>query len=190
MENGNNEQHHSRALLTDLVDRRLVPDQIKEIQSAEKDPDRFDQYVSILSERVPWPEQILLPIHEHLFIVAKDGQAITKAACGHEFGDWRINYKVLCRVRVRRSAESLAEIYEPGFAIDPALVDMREFICPGCGSLLEVDAVPLNYPVERDFFPDLKVFYEEWLGRPLPVDPGDYVDQTPALLRSWAAEPS
>src|SRR5438445_10953468 len=111
---GVHEQHDPRELIADLVDRKLGIDQIKEIQSTEKDPNRFDTYMSILQERVPWPEQIILAIHDHLFVVAKDGAAITKALCGHEFGDWRENWKLKTRIRVRRPAEELLEGYQPG----------------------------------------------------------------------------
>ena len=47
--------------------------------------------------------------------------------------------------------------------------EIREFICPGCGTLLEVEAVPPGYPVTFDFLPDLEGFYEQILGRPLPA---------------------
>jgi acetone carboxylase gamma subunit len=47
-------------------------------------------------------------------------------------------------------------------------MEIREYICPGCATLLEVDAVPPGWPVIFDFLPDLEGFYEEWLGRPLP----------------------
>jgi acetone carboxylase gamma subunit len=183
---GISEQHDPRELIADLVDRKLGRDQIKEIQSTEKDPNRFDTYLGIIQERVPWPEQVILAIHDHLFIVAKDGRAITKALCGHEFGDWRENWKLHSRIRVRRTEAELLEIYEPGCTIDPRVVDFREFICPGCGVLLDVDAVPPNYPIERDFLPDLRAFYEEWLDRPLPADVGDYEERSPAVIAGWA----
>jgi acetone carboxylase gamma subunit len=48
---------------------------------------------------------------------------------------------------------------------------LREYFCPGCLALLEVEAVPPGYPVIHDFVPDLEGFYEAWLGRPL-LTPG------------------
>jgi len=36
------------------------------------------------------------------------------------------------------------------------------------GRLASVDGVPPTYPVEIDFTPDPRAFYEEWLGRALP----------------------
>lgn len=182
------EQHHPRELICDLVERKLDWRQLKEIQSGEKDPDRFEKYLSVLQERVPWEETILLPIHDHLFIVAKDGKAITKTLCGQELGDWRENWKLRTRIRVRRTREELLEVYAENVTIDPTIVELREFICPGCGTLLDVDAVPPHYPIEREFLPDLKTFYEEWLGWKLPVDVGEFEDRSLGVIRAWAAK--
>jgi len=38
------------------------------------------------------------------------------------------------------------------------------FYCPGCYTVLEVEAVPPGYPILHDFQPDLETFYSEWLG--------------------------
>ena len=46
---------------------------------------------------------------------------------------------------------------------------LREYFCPGCKTLLEVEAVPPGYPISHDFVPDLEGFYGEWLGRELPT---------------------
>ncbi len=180
------EQHHPRELIRDLVARKLDWRQIKEIQSAEKDPDRFDKYLSLLQERMPWPDTILLPIHDHLFIVANDRGVLTKTLCGQELGDWRENWKLRVLIHVRRTRQELLEVYAENVTLDPTVVELREFICPGCGTLLDVDAVPPHYPVERDFFPDLRTFYEDWLGRELPVDVGDYEERSAEVLRTWA----
>ncbi len=185
---GATEQHHPRELIRDLVDRKLDWRQIKDIQSAEKDPDRFEKYLSVLQERVPWAETILLPIHDHVFIVAKDGRAITKTLCGRDLGDWRENWKLHVLIRVRRTREELLEVYADNVTIDPTVVELREFVCPGCGALLDVDAVPPNYPIERDFFPDLKTFYEDWLGRKLPADVGEYEERSAAVLHDWSGK--
>lgn len=182
------EQHHPRERIAGLIDRQFHFTQIKEIQSAEKDPDRFEHYVALLQERVPWPEPILLPIHEHLFIVAKEQSAITKAYCGHEFGDWRQNWKLHCRISVRRTLDDLMEIYPPGTSLDPSVTEFREFICPGCGTLLDVDAVPPHYPIEREFFPDIRTFYEQWLEQPLETDIGPWEDHSQETLASWATD--
>ena len=66
--------------------------------------------------------------------------------------------------------EDLLEIYPASdMTIDPGLVEIREFLCPVSGTLLDVDCVPPAFPVEVDFTPDLATFYRDWLGRDLPV---------------------
>jgi acetone carboxylase, gamma subunit len=180
-------------MLRDLMDERLARAQVRTIQSGYKDADRFDKYVEILQEQVPWDDQIVLPFGEHLFVVLKDdgeylahdersssiasaegsglapGRFIIKCDCGHEFCDYRENWKLEALVYVRETAEDMLEIYPDKMHGDPAWNVLREYFCPGCKTLLEVEAVPRGYPVIHDFVPDLEGFYEEWLGRPLPT---------------------
>jgi acetone carboxylase gamma subunit len=155
--------------LRDLVEERLPRSQVRAIQSSHKDPGRFHQYVAVLQERVEWDEPIVLPFGEHLFIVSKGGgEYVTKCDCGHEFGDYRENWKLEALINVRDDAESLREIYPDKMSGDPDWNHLREYFCPGCKTLLEVEAVPPGYPVVHDFLPDLEGFYSEWLGRELP----------------------
>jgi acetone carboxylase gamma subunit len=155
--------------LRDLVEERLARSQVRAIQSSYKDPGRFDQYVALLQERVEWDEPIVLPFGEHLFIVGKGGDDyVVKCDCGHEFGDYRQNWKLEALINVRDDAESLREIYPEKMSGDPDWNHLREYFCPGCKTLLEVEAVPPGYPVVHDFLPDLDGFYSEWLGRELP----------------------
>jgi acetone carboxylase gamma subunit len=155
--------------LRDLVEERLPRSQVRAIQSSYKDPGRFDQYVAVLQERVEWDEPIVLPFGEHQFIVSKGGgEYVTKCDCGHEFGDYRENWKLEALINVRDDAESLREIYPDKMSGDPDWNHLREYFCPGCKTLLEVEAVPPGYPVVHDFLPDLEGFYSEWLGRELP----------------------
>jgi acetone carboxylase, gamma subunit len=159
--------------LRDLVDEKLPRGQVRAIQSGFKDADRFDKYVEILQERVPWQETIVLPFGEHLFIVAKGGGAyVIKCDCGHEFCDYRENWKLEALINVRETVDELREIYPEKMHGDPAWNVLREYFCPGCKTLLEVEAVPPGYPPVHDFVPDLEGFYSEWLGRPIPQPPG------------------
>ncbi|MGH2990329.1 MAG: acetone carboxylase subunit gamma [Solirubrobacterales bacterium] len=166
--------------LRDLVDERLPRSQVRAIQSSYKDPDRFDQYVELLQERVGWDERIVLPFGEHLYIIAAgdrespaggagpaETQYLIKCDCGHEFCDYRENWKLEALINVRDSDASLREIYPEKMAGDPEWNHLREYFCPGCKALLEVEAVPPGYPVIHDFLPDLEGFYSEWLGREL-----------------------
>jgi acetone carboxylase gamma subunit len=169
-----------RETLADLVDERLPRSQVRAIQSSYKDPDRFDHYVALLQERVEWDDRIVLPFGEHLFIVMKNAAGdqespacgaryVVKCDCGHEFCDYRENWKLEALIYVRDSEESLREIYPEKMGGDPRWNHLREYFCPGCKTLLEVEAVPPGYPVVHDFLPDLEGFYTEWLGRELPT---------------------
>ncbi|KAA0232250.1 MAG: hypothetical protein EDR02_18175, partial [Actinobacteria bacterium] len=86
---------------------------------------------------------------------------------------------------VRDDRDSLAEIYQGRELPDATWIQVREYICPGCGTMLEVEAVPRGCPPDFDFLPDLDTFYSEWLGRPLP-DTAEYRDLTPELIREWS----
>lgn len=153
-----------------LVDRQLAWPDLLKLMRQPKSPKRFDETVAAMQGRVDWKEPILLPLGENLFIVAKGGRAIIKTTAGAELCGWNENWKMKCRVIVRRTREDLEAIYPPEhLTIDSDLVELREWYCPASGTLLDVDCVPPAYPVEIDFTPDLKAFYEEWLGRPLPV---------------------
>jgi len=178
---------YSKDDIRDLLEGRLAWDKIKEIMSSPKDDDRFDRCIEILQERVPWPERILMPLGEHLYVVDKSGERIVKCDCGHEFGDWRQNWKLNALIFARDTREKLEEIY-PGIRCpDPNLCEVREFYCPGCGSLLKVESVPVGYPIIFDALPDIDSFYSEWLGRPL-ADRKEFKDMTCEVTRGWGLE--
>jgi hypothetical protein len=100
-------------------------------------------------------------------VVQKGTERVVKCDCGHEFGDWRQNWKLSALIFARDDTEKLEEIY-PGIKCpDPDLCEVREFYCPTSGSMLMVEAVPAGYPLVFDALPDIDGFYREWLGRPL-----------------------
>lgn len=179
-----------KADIEKLVDGVLPWTAVQEMMKSPKDLDRFDQYVEILQSRVDWDDRILLPLTPLLYIVAKrgitgDGARVVKCRCGQEFGDYRVNWKLSSLIYVRDDEESLAEVYKGRELPDPSWVQVREYICPGCGAMLEVEAVPRGCPPDFDFLPDLDTFYDEWLGRPLP-DKCEYRDLTPDLILEWS----
>lgn len=174
-----------KEVLGDLIDGTLDWPRVKQIMSAPKDSDRFAKYVAILQERVRWPEKILLPLGEHLYIVAKGKERVVKCACGYEFGDWRENWKLRAFIYVRNTEERLQEIYPGPRSPDPAWCEVREFYCPGCGTQLEVESAPPGYPVTFDFLPDIDGFYAAWLGEPLAEEIAAE-DRSLALTRRWA----
>jgi acetone carboxylase gamma subunit len=151
-----------------LIDGKLSWDEIKPIISGRKDHNRFDLILEILQNRVPWDEKIILPLHERLYIVAKESQRIVKCDCGYEFGDYKENWKTRCRVRVRDTVEQIEELYPKDMGSDPEWIELREYFCPGCFTLLDVEAVPPGYPTIFNFLPDIDIFYEKWLGRKAP----------------------
>jgi acetone carboxylase gamma subunit len=157
--------------LRDLIDERLPRGQVRAIQSSYKDADRFDKYLKLLQQRVGWDDPIVLPFGEHLYIVrsaAASGAYVVKCDCGHEFCDYRSNWKLEALIYVRETQEELEQIYPEKMSGDARWNSLREYFCPGCKTLLEVEAVPPGYPVVHDFVPDLEGFYEHWLGRELP----------------------
>ena len=153
-----------------LVQRELAWPDLLKLMRQPKSPQRFDETIQAMQENVAWKEQILLPLAENLFIVAKNGKAIVKTAAGAELCAWNENWKMKCRVIVRKSTADFEQVFPiEHMTIDPELVEIREWICPKSGALLDVVCVPPAYPVETDFTPDLGAFYSDWLNRPLPV---------------------
>jgi acetone carboxylase gamma subunit len=154
--------------IRDLVDAKLPWFQVYQILSSPKDSGRFEKYLQVLQERVPWKDKILLPYGLHLYIVEKsNGSKVVKCDCGHEFGDYKKNWKLSALIYVRGTEEKIAELYPKLMGCDPKWMELREIYCPGCMTLLEVEAAPPGYPLEFSFQPNLEAFYKEWLGKPL-----------------------
>jgi acetone carboxylase gamma subunit len=163
-------ESYPKDLVADLIEGRLPWPDTKRVMSAFKDPSRFDTYIEILQEKVDWNDRILMPIGEHLHVVARaGGEPVVKCDCGHEFGPYTQNWKLGASIYVRDTDESIQELYPGPKACDPRLQEIREIICPGCATILEVEAVPPGHPLNFDFLPDLEGFYEGILGRPVPT---------------------
>ena len=71
---------------------------------------------------------------------------------------------------VRDSQDSLKELYPPLMHSDLEWMEIREYICPGCGKLRAVETVPLGYTPVLEFLPDMVTFYEKWLGKEFPCE--------------------
>lgn len=158
---------YSKDVISDLMAGRLPWQTTRQIMADFKDEERFELYVAILQERVPWKERILLPIGEHLYIVQKGSERIVKCDCGHEFGPYTENWKLSALIYVRDTEEKLEEIYPGPRKCDPQWMELREFYCPGCMTQLETEAALPGYPIVFDFLPDLEGFYSDWLKKPL-----------------------
>lgn len=140
-------------MLRDLVEGRLPLDEVQRLQR-EKDPDRFEKVLLIEQERVPWTDTILVPLQEHLYVVQRaDGERVVKCSCGQELGDYRINWKESALVYERDPQDG--EVYQGPRAADPDWQILREFYCPGCATLLDVEPVPVGYPFIFNFLPEL-----------------------------------
>ncbi|NVM35637.1 MAG: acetone carboxylase subunit gamma [Candidatus Lokiarchaeota archaeon] len=160
--------NYDKKTLERMIEGKLSWEELRPIISGRKDADRFDKILEILQERVAWPEKIIFPLHEHLYIILKDNQRIVKCDCGYEFGDYRENWKTKCRIRIRDTFETIEELYLKDMGSDPNWQEIREYFCPGCFTLLDVETVPPGYPTIFNFLPDIDTFYEKWLGRNAP----------------------
>lgn len=152
-----------------MLDGELSRREIRDVQSGYKDPDRFEKWIEVLQERVPYDDAIVLPLGEGLNVVRRgDGGLVIRCDCGHDFCSPDRNWKMEALIYVREDAEALAEIYPKMAAPDPEWMELREFYCPSCARQLETEALPPRYPVVHEFLPDIEGFYEGWLGREVP----------------------
>ncbi len=143
--------------LAALLEERLTRREVKEIQSGYKDADRFEKWLSVLQARVRYEDPIVLPAGEGLNIVRRrsDGELVYRCDCGHDFCAHNRNWKMDAVIHVRETEEALLEIYPKMAGPDPALQQIREYLCPGCARQLEVEALQPGYPVVHEFLPDM-----------------------------------
>ncbi|MBD3196634.1 MAG: acetone carboxylase subunit gamma [Candidatus Lokiarchaeota archaeon] len=158
---------YDKKTLERLIDGDLNWSELRNIIAESKDLDRFEKILGILQEKVDWNEKILLPLHEHLYIVLKHGERIVKCDCGYEFGDYKKNWKLKCRINVRDTEHEINELYPKDMGCHPLWMEIREFFCPNCLVLLETESVPPGYPVIFNFLPDIDTFYKKWLKKSL-----------------------
>jgi len=159
---------YPKDLIRKLVERKLPWENLKQMMSQTKDVDRFEKYIEVLQELTGWKEKIVLPISEHLMIVAKNGRYIIRALCGYEFGDYKKNWKLRSLIYVRSTVEEIREIYPDPTRPEPEWCEIREYICPKCGTMLDVESLPPGYPILNEFQPDIETLYIKWLKKPLP----------------------
>ncbi|GAX90004.1 acetone carboxylase subunit gamma [Effusibacillus lacus] len=179
-------------LIRQLLDGTISDDDVQRLQRMPyKDADRFWQYLEVLQDSVPWDEKILLRLNDHLYVVRdKSGNRIVKCDCGHEYGDYRINWKLQSLVRVRKTLDEFKQVYSPEPACpEPEWQEIREFYCPNCVAQLAVEVVPPGYPIVFEMLPDLDRFYRDFLGKPLEDESSNwYEDRSEDLLAKWGQE--
>ena len=179
----------SKELLQQLVDGTIDDANVERLQKLpRKDKERFFTYLDVLQERVNWPERILLRLGDKLYIVAKGaGRRVVKCDCGQEFGDYRENWKLKCRIRTRKTLEAMSQVFDPAPAVpEPGWQEVREFFCPTCATQHAVEVVAPGYPIVFEMLPDLDKFYRDYLGRPLPDEASDwYADRSAQVTAHW-----
>lgn len=175
-----------------LIDGELPWDDVKTlIKTTPKSKDRFWDYIEILQDRVKFKDKILMPLTDHIYIVAKQGGGrVVKCSCGYDLGDYRINWKLSCLIRVRKGEEEVGEIYQKRNSyINPEIFEVREYYCPGCYVQLGVEVCPPGYPVIFEALPDLDAFYREWMGQALKdEDKSWFEDRTFGETAKWVTE--
>lgn len=184
------EQHVDQALVKQLVDGTIATqDATRLLKLPRKDKDRFWKYLAVLQEKVSWDDTILLRLTDKLYIVRDaEGGRVTKCECGHVFGDYRVNWKLDCRIRTRRTNEEMGQVYDPAPAVPEAgWQEIREYFCPECVTQHAVEVVAPGYPPVFEMLPDLDTFYRDYLGEPLPDESPDwYQDQSAKQTGAWA----
>jgi N-methylhydantoinase B/oxoprolinase/acetone carboxylase alpha subunit/acetone carboxylase gamma subunit len=160
----------TRATLEAMLDGTLPRAAVKDIQSGHKDPDRFDKWVAVLQDRVPYADPIVMPVGEALNVVRRaDGALMIRCDCGHELCEHHRNWKMDALVHIRDTNESLRKVYALMSHCEPDWMELREYYCPSCARQLEVEGLPPGYPVAHEFLPDIEGFYAAWLERDLPT---------------------
>ena len=179
-------ESYPKETIKELIEGRLPWERVKWIISGYKEEDRFSKVIEVLQENVPWKEKILLPLTDDLYIIEKDEERVVKCFCGHEFGDYRENWKLKALIHVRDTEEEVEELYPSAYETRPPLelCEIREYYCPGCGNQLEVEVVPFGYPIIFDFLPDLDTFYREWLESPLK-NKMEFKDLSYEVIKDW-----
>ena len=119
-----------KADIEKLIDGVLPWPATQDMLKSAKDLDRFDKYIEIMQDRVEFKDTILLPLTPRLFIVAADGERVVKCHCGHNFGDYRVNWKLSSLIHVRDDEASLGEIYKGREMPDPTWTQLRFAVWP------------------------------------------------------------
>lgn len=83
--------------------------------------------------------------------------------CGHDLGPGRACYKEGCLIADRNPQEVHPPIgpHETyNFSFDPTIVRIIEFYCPGCGTMIENEYLPIGHPLTWDIELDLAALRE------------------------------
>ena len=86
--------------------------------------------------------------------------------CGNELISATKNYKKGCLAYARDPRDIWDPVVdEPhNFAPDPNWVNVVEFYCPSCGTMIENEVLPIGHPITYDIELDIKKLKEKHLG--------------------------
>jgi acetone carboxylase, gamma subunit len=137
--------------INDLIDGRLNLERVGEIQAESKDADRRARVIAAWQSRLGWKDPIVLCLQESLFIVQRGTERIVRCACGHDFCEYRTNWKNHALVYERDPQDG--QVYAPESAPASEWMVLREFYCPSCATQLDAEGVPKGYPFIFNFLP-------------------------------------
>jgi|SRR5271154_1608358 acetone carboxylase, gamma subunit len=111
--------------------------------------------------KVPMTEYLEIDLQRELWMCR---------VCHHEIGSARRPYKEGLLVSARDPREIHAPIlnsewYEFTFAPDPKWVQILEYYCPECGTMVEVEYLPPGHPPLNDMEFDLDALKAQWKDR-------------------------
>ena len=106
--------------------------------------------------------------------------------CDRVHGSARDNYKKFMKI-YKRNPQDIhrpklnPDLYEFTFSPDPRVCTIYEFVCPGCGTMIDVEyTVPGAMPL-HDFELDIDALVQRMAGQTPVSDVGEGVDVTDAL---------
>jgi acetone carboxylase gamma subunit len=138
--------------------------------SMPKDNSRFEQYLQALQDKLGsrtasccrWARTCTSCSGRKTSAGSSSATAAMPSATGTRTGSCTPIY-------VRDTEEAMTEVYPKLMAPDTEWQVYREYTCPQCGTLHDVEAPTPWYPVIHDFEPDIDAFYKDWVKLPPPA---------------------
>lgn len=161
---------YTKEQVNHLIDGNLDWNTVMKMLIMPKDGERFAMYLEALQSKVSWDDKIILPLGPHLYVVQKKDTKkwVIQCSCGHVYCEPEDNWKLHSNIYVRDTQELMEEVYPNLLAPDTNWQVYREYYCPECGVMNDVEAPTPWYPVIHDFEPNIEAFYKEWVKLPLP----------------------
>jgi acetone carboxylase gamma subunit len=71
--------------------------------------------------------------------------------CGHQLCEWGANYKDFATVRTLTAEQVRDRISSSFYIKEHDGIEFREFICPGCGRVLDFETYEVGEPARLDY---------------------------------------